>query len=111
MKDMLERHAERLAPEERLAIWAHVTGAAFAPRRAPLRWAVPALACAVVTVAVFALVSPRRMPAPHTIPAPVPGPVASAVPAPPNPETRSGASAAGKPAQARAHATGARVLG
>ena len=61
MKEILDRHAERLAPEERRAIWEKVSGTSAGESRGILRWALPA--AAVVVVAVFALVVLQREPA------------------------------------------------
>ena len=63
MKEILERHAARLAPEERRAIWEKIASQR-AQSRAGLRWPVPATAAiAAVLIAGFLFTLQQRQPA------------------------------------------------
>ncbi len=63
MRESFDRHAERLAPEERRAIWERVSGARARASRTRWRWAVPALAAAAaVVIAVLAVTVLQREP-------------------------------------------------
>jgi Ca-activated chloride channel homolog len=64
MKEILDRHAERLSPEERRAIWEKVARTGLGESRAILRWALPAAAAmATVVVAVIVFAVMQRQPA------------------------------------------------
>ncbi len=63
MKEILDRHAERLTPEERRATWSRISEARAAHRRFTMRRAVPALAMVatvVVAVSVIAVLQRER---------------------------------------------------
>jgi len=64
MKEILDRHAVRLSPEERQAVWQKVAAARVRESRARMRWPLPVTAAmAVVMVAAFLLTVQQREPA------------------------------------------------
>jgi Ca-activated chloride channel homolog len=78
MKEILDRHAGRLTPGERRAVWEQVSVERAGEWRTRPRWALPALA-ATAAVAVVALLALQRQPA---------GPERLATPGPVAPPTR-----------------------
>ncbi len=73
MKEILDRHTSRLAPEERRAIWQKIAGTPAQESRAGLRWPLPVTAAlAAMLVAAFVITMPQREPAVvRLVPAPV----------------------------------------
>lgn len=64
MKEILDRHAARLTPEERRAIWEKIAGPRAEESRARLQWPVPATAAlAAVLIAGFLVATQQREPA------------------------------------------------
>ena len=64
MKEILDRNAARLSPEERRAIWEKIAGAPVRASRVGVRWPLPVTAAmAVVVVAAFLLTVQPREPA------------------------------------------------
>lgn len=62
MREILDRHAERLTPEEQRAVWERVSESRAPESRARSRWPLPAMAAATAAVALLVIVVQQREP-------------------------------------------------
>jgi len=61
MKEILDRHAVRLTPEERRATWEKISGTQVQESRAGLRWPLPAMAAlTVMAISLLLFIEPQR---------------------------------------------------
>ena len=105
MKTILERHAERLTPDERRATWQAVSAARASATRMDLRWALAAAAVTVVVaVALFGRVSERPTPVSTEHARPRPLATLPVVPAPATPAAEAVPHAAARPGEPAARA-------